>query len=44
MNIKASPFVFSDFMNTFVSVGCNNLAIVAKTDPMVVGCKSHCNN
>lgn len=44
MNIKGSPFVFSDFMNTFVSVGFNNWATVAKTDPMVVGCKSHCNN
>ena len=43
MNIKGSPFVFY-FMNTFVAVGCNNLATVAKTDPMVVGCKSHCNN
>nr|POF19804.1 wall-associated receptor kinase-like 8 [Quercus suber] len=43
MNIKGSPFVFSDYMNTFVSFGCNNWATVAETNPMVVGCKSHCN-
>ena len=43
MNIKGSPFVFSDCMNTFVSFGCNNWATVAETDHMVVGCKSHCN-
>ena len=41
MNIKGSPFVFSDYMNTFVSFGCNNWATVAETDHMVVGCKSH---
>ncbi|KAL4598595.1 hypothetical protein ACB092_11G070100 [Castanea dentata] len=44
MNIKGSPFVFSDFMSTFVSVGFKNWATMAKTDAMVVGCKSHCNN
>ena len=43
MNIKGSPFVFSDYMNTFVSFGCNNWATVAETDHMVDGCKSHCN-
>ena len=43
MIIKRSPFGFSDYMNTFVSFGCNNWATVAETDHMVVGCKSHCN-
>ncbi|KAL4598539.1 hypothetical protein ACB092_11G066000 [Castanea dentata] len=44
MNIKESPFVFSEEMNTFISVGCNNLATIVGADPVVFGCKSHCNN
>uniref|UniRef100_A0A2N9GT05 Wall-associated receptor kinase domain-containing protein n=1 Tax=Fagus sylvatica TaxID=28930 RepID=A0A2N9GT05_FAGSY len=31
--------------NTFISVGCDNMAIMTGIDPMVVtGCKSDCNN
>ena len=42
VNIEGSPFVFSDYSNTFVSAGCNNSVTMVGTDPMVVGCKSHC--
>ena len=43
VDIKGSPFVFSQ-KNTFVSVGCNNLATIVGADPMVFGCRSHCNS
>ena len=43
VDIKGSPFVFSQ-KNTFVSVGCNNLATIVGADPMVFGCISHCNS
>ena len=44
VNIKDSPFVFSDKGNTFISVGCNNLATIVGAEPMVFGCRSHCNS
>lgn len=43
VSIKETPFVFSD-KNTFVSVGCNNLATIVGAEPVVFGCRSHCNS
>jgi hypothetical protein len=45
VNLTGSPFSFSPTGfggNVFISVGCNNFAIMTKTDPMVIGCKSNC--
>jgi hypothetical protein len=42
VNLKGSPFTFSGRWNTFISVGCNNFAMMTETDPMVIGCKSNC--
>ena len=44
VNIKGSPFVFSYEMNTFISVGCNNLATIVGAEPTVFGCRSQCNS
>uniref|UniRef100_A0A2N9H4T3 Wall-associated receptor kinase domain-containing protein n=1 Tax=Fagus sylvatica TaxID=28930 RepID=A0A2N9H4T3_FAGSY len=45
VNMTGSPFYFSSRRNTFISVGCDNMAIMTGIDPMVVtGCKSDCNN
>jgi hypothetical protein len=45
VNMTGSPFYFSYYWNTFISVGCDNMAIMTGIDPMVVtGCKSDCNN
>jgi hypothetical protein len=45
VNMTGSPFYFSSSRNTFISVGCDNMAIMTGIDPMVViGCKSDCNN
>ena len=50
VNLKGSPFTFSETGryrngggNKFISVGCNNFAMMTETDPMVIGCKSNCN-
>uniref|UniRef100_A0A7N2LPX8 Wall-associated receptor kinase galacturonan-binding domain-containing protein n=1 Tax=Quercus lobata TaxID=97700 RepID=A0A7N2LPX8_QUELO len=43
VNISGSPFFFSSYRDRFISVGCDNLAIMTGIDPMVVvGCKSNC--
>ena len=43
VNISGSPFFFSFYRDKFISVGCDNLAIMTGTTPMVVvGCKSNC--
>uniref|UniRef100_A0A2N9FMC7 Wall-associated receptor kinase galacturonan-binding domain-containing protein n=1 Tax=Fagus sylvatica TaxID=28930 RepID=A0A2N9FMC7_FAGSY len=44
VNMTGSPFYFSTTWNTFISVGCDNMAIMTGIDPMVTGCKSDCNN
>ena len=45
VNMTGSPFYFSSRWNTFISVGCDNMAIMTGIDPMVVtGCKSDCDN
>jgi hypothetical protein len=41
VNMKGSPFTFS-VSNNFISVGCDNSAIMTETDPMIIGCKSNC--
>ncbi|XP_065630489.1 wall-associated receptor kinase-like 8 [Quercus suber] len=43
VNISGSPFFFSSYRDSFISVGCDNLAIMIGINPMVVvGCKSNC--
>ena len=43
VNISGSPFFFSSYRDRFISVGCDNLAIMTGINPMVVvGCKSNC--
>ena len=43
VNISGSPFFFSSYRDKFISVGCDNLAIMTGINPMVVvGCKSNC--
>nr|POE70268.1 wall-associated receptor kinase-like 8 [Quercus suber] len=45
VNISGSPFFFSSYRDSFISVGCDNLAIMIGINPMVVvGCKSNCDN
>ena len=45
VNMTGSPFYFSSRRNTFISVGCDNMALMTGIDPMVVtGCKSDCDN
>uniref|UniRef100_A0A2N9F6V2 Wall-associated receptor kinase galacturonan-binding domain-containing protein n=1 Tax=Fagus sylvatica TaxID=28930 RepID=A0A2N9F6V2_FAGSY len=44
VNMTGSPFFFSSYRNEFISVGCDNLAVMTGIDPMVVvGCRSDCN-
>ncbi|KAK7818542.1 wall-associated receptor kinase-like 2 [Quercus suber] len=43
VNMTGSPFYFSSYRNKFISVGCNNMAVMADSDPTVlVGCNSDC--
>ncbi|XP_050282147.1 wall-associated receptor kinase-like 1 [Quercus robur] len=43
VNMKGSPFYFSSYRNKFISVGCNNMALMTGSDPTVlVGCNSDC--
>ena len=42
INITGSPFHFSHYHNTFVSVGCDNNAIIANIFPKIFGCESDC--
>ncbi|GMY19401.1 wall-associated receptor kinase-like 8 isoform X1 [Fagus crenata] len=44
VNMTGSPFYFSLRWNTFIAVGCDNMAIMTGIDPVVSGCKSDCNN
>ena len=44
VNMTGSPFYFSSYRNTFISVGCDHMAIMTGIDPVVTGCKSDCNN
>uniref|UniRef100_A0A2N9FYC0 Wall-associated receptor kinase galacturonan-binding domain-containing protein n=1 Tax=Fagus sylvatica TaxID=28930 RepID=A0A2N9FYC0_FAGSY len=44
VNMTGSPFYFSSNWNTFIAVGCDNMAIMTGIDPVVTGCKSDCNN
>ncbi|KAK9985519.1 hypothetical protein SO802_030470 [Lithocarpus litseifolius] len=43
LKISGSPFNFSYYHNTFISVGCDNFATITGLGPVVFGCKSHCN-
>uniref|UniRef100_A0A7N2LFX0 Wall-associated receptor kinase galacturonan-binding domain-containing protein n=1 Tax=Quercus lobata TaxID=97700 RepID=A0A7N2LFX0_QUELO len=43
VNMKGGPFYFSSYRNKFISVGCNNMAVMTGSDPTVlVGCNSDC--
>ena len=43
VNMTGSPFYFSSYRNKFISVGCNNMALMTGIDPTVlVGCNSDC--
>ena len=43
VNISSSPFFFSSDWDRFISVSCDNLALMTGINPMlVVGCKSNC--
>ncbi|KAK7851196.1 wall-associated receptor kinase-like 22, partial [Quercus suber] len=45
VDISGSPFFFSSYRDKFISVGCDNLALMIGINPMVmVGCKSNCVN
>ena len=45
VNMTGSPFYFSDYQNIFISVGCNNIALMTGSNPTVlVGCNSDCNS
>ncbi|KAL0008687.1 hypothetical protein SO802_010189 [Lithocarpus litseifolius] len=42
VNITGSPFHFSHYHNAFISVGCDNNAIIDNIFPKVFGCESDC--
>ena len=45
VDISGSPFFFSSYQDKFISVGCDDLALMTGINPMVmVGCKSNCVN
>ncbi|KAL4599876.1 hypothetical protein ACB092_11G159200 [Castanea dentata] len=45
VNMTGGPFYFSSYRNKFISVGCNNMAVMTGIDPMLlVGCNSDCDN
>ena len=44
VNMTGSPFYFSYYWNSFIAVGCDNMAIMTGIDPVVTGCKSDCND
>ena len=41
-DFTGSPFSFSTVNNTFIAVGCDNLATIANIAPTVFGCTSDC--
>uniref|UniRef100_A0A7N2M8V4 Protein kinase domain-containing protein n=1 Tax=Quercus lobata TaxID=97700 RepID=A0A7N2M8V4_QUELO len=43
LKISVSPFNFSSYHNTFISVGCDNFATITGLGPVVFGCQTHCN-
>ena len=44
VSMTGGPFYFSSYRNKFISVGCNNMAVMTGIDPMLVGCNSDCNS
>uniref|UniRef100_A0A7N2LGK5 Wall-associated receptor kinase galacturonan-binding domain-containing protein n=1 Tax=Quercus lobata TaxID=97700 RepID=A0A7N2LGK5_QUELO len=45
VSMTGGPFYFSSYRNKFISVGCNNIALMTGSDPTVlVGCNSDCDN
>lgn len=43
LDMQGAPFYFSSTDNVFGAVGCNNLAVMASTDSVIMGCRSSCN-
>ncbi|XP_027931684.1 wall-associated receptor kinase-like 10 [Vigna unguiculata] len=44
INLRGSPFVYSQKFNRFVSLGCNNLAVLHSNGSNVACCVSICDN
>ncbi|XP_061339688.1 wall-associated receptor kinase-like 10 [Gastrolobium bilobum] len=44
INLRGSPFVYSQVYNKFVAVGCNNLAFLRSNGSTVGGCVSICDD
>ncbi|XP_047155361.1 wall-associated receptor kinase-like 10 [Vigna umbellata] len=44
INLRGSPFVYSPVANTFVAVGCNNLAFLQSNGSTVACCASMCDD
>lgn len=44
INLRGSPFVYSQDANTFVAVGCNNIALLRSNGSAVGGCVSICDS
>ncbi|XVE91175.1 hypothetical protein DITRI_Ditri20bG0133200 [Diplodiscus trichospermus] len=42
VNFSASPFFYNAGYNKFVAAGCNNRALIAGIEPVIVGCESGC--
>ncbi|KAL5097728.1 hypothetical protein RYX36_002055 [Vicia faba] len=44
VNLRDSPYIFSQAENTFLAVGCNNLAFLQSNGTTVGGCVSICDD
>jgi hypothetical protein len=44
LDLTGSPFVFSDFRNVFIAVGCDTRAFMSGVEPQVLGCVPTCGN
>jgi hypothetical protein len=44
LDLTGSPFVFSDFRNVFIAVGCDTRAFMSGIEPQVLGCVPTCGN
>ncbi|KAI5595889.1 hypothetical protein BDE02_03G169800 [Populus trichocarpa] len=44
LDLTGSPFVFSDFWNEFIAVGCDTPVLMSGVEPQVLGCVPTCGN
>ena len=42
VELAKSPFIFSQYENIFIAIGCNNFARMTSSDGSVIGCRSIC--